>query len=117
MGRLLGLVRDVVVAYFFGAQADTDAFFLAYKIPYLLVLMVAGALTATFVPLFSYRLATGRKKEAWDLSVNIGNIICVVLIVVIGRVRRSGAVDHPPHRLRLHGRHGGQGPSSSSASS
>jgi putative peptidoglycan lipid II flippase len=82
LGRLLGLVRDIVVAYFFGAQADTDAFFLAYRIPYLLVLMVAGALTATFVPLFSYRLATGRKKEAWELSVNMGNIICVVLIVV-----------------------------------
>ena len=71
-----------VVAYFFGAQADTDAFFLAYKIPYLLTLIVVGALTATFVPLFSYRLATGRKQEAWDLSVNIGNIIAVVLVVV-----------------------------------
>ena len=82
VGRLLGLVRDVAVAYFFGAQADTDAFFLAYRIPYLLVLMVAGALTATFVPLLSYRLATGRKREAWDLSINIGNIICVVLIAV-----------------------------------
>lgn len=82
VGRLLGLARDVVVAYFFGAQADTDAFFLAYRIPYLLVLMVAGALTATFVPLLSYRLATGRKKEAWDLTVNLGNIICVVLIAI-----------------------------------
>lgn len=82
VGRVLGLVRDIVVAYFFGAQADTDAFFLAYRIPYLLTLMVAGALTATFVPLFSYRLATNRKREAWDLSVNVGNVICVVLIVV-----------------------------------
>ncbi len=82
VGRLLGLVRDIAVAYFFGAQADTDAFFLAYRIPYLLVLMVAGALTATFVPLLSYRLATGRKKEAWDLSINMGNIIAVILVAV-----------------------------------
>jgi putative peptidoglycan lipid II flippase len=80
VGRALGMVRDIAVAYFFGAQADTDAFFLAYKVPYLLELMVGGALTATFVPLFSYRLATGRKREAWDLSVNIGNIICLILI-------------------------------------
>ena len=56
-------MRDIAVAYFFGAQADTDAFFLAYKVPYLLTLMVGGALTATFVPLFSYRLATGRKRR------------------------------------------------------
>ncbi len=82
VGRLLGLVRDIAVAYFFGAQADTDAFFLAYRIPYLLVLMVAGALTATFVPLLTYRLATGRTREAWDLSINMGNIIGVILVVV-----------------------------------
>jgi putative peptidoglycan lipid II flippase len=82
VGRTLGLLRDIAVAAIFGAQADTDAFFLAYKIPYLLTLMVAGALTATFVPLFSYRLATGRREEAWDLSVNIGNIIATALIGV-----------------------------------
>ena len=82
LGRVLGLVRDVLVAYFFGAQADTDAFFLAYRIPYLLTLMVAGALTATFVPLLTFRLATGRRKEAWDLSVNVGNVICIILIAV-----------------------------------
>ncbi len=82
VGRLLGLVRDIVVAYFFGAQGETDAFFLAYKVPYLLTLMVAGALTATFVPLFSYRLALGRKREAWDLSINIGNIIALILVVL-----------------------------------
>lgn len=82
VGRLLGLVRDIAVAYFFGAQGDTDAFFLAFKVPYLLTLMVSGALTATFVPLFSYRLALNRKREAWDLSINIGNIICLVLIGV-----------------------------------
>jgi len=82
VGRILGLLRDIAVAYFFGAQADTDAFFLAYRIPYLLTLMVSGALTATFVPLFSYRLAKGRRQEAWNLSVNVGNVICVILIAV-----------------------------------
>jgi len=82
VGRMLGLLRDIAVANFFGATPDADAFFLAYKIPYLLTLMVAGALTATFVPLFSFRLATGRRDEAWDLSVNIGNIIATVLIGV-----------------------------------
>jgi putative peptidoglycan lipid II flippase len=81
VGRVLGLARDMVVADFF-VRTNTDAFFLAYKVPYLLTLMVVGALTATFVPLFSYRLATGRKREAWDLSVNIGNIIGLVLVVV-----------------------------------
>jgi putative peptidoglycan lipid II flippase len=82
VGRVLGLVRDMAVAYFFGAGDDTDAFFLSYKVPYLLTLMVVGALTATFVPLFSARLATGRKREAWDLSVSLGNLICLVLVAL-----------------------------------
>jgi putative peptidoglycan lipid II flippase len=82
VGRGLGLARDAVVSAFFGATAATDAFNLAYKLPYLLVVIAAAALTATFVPLFSYRLATGRKEEAWKLSVNIGNIISLILVVL-----------------------------------
>jgi putative peptidoglycan lipid II flippase len=82
VGRILGVARDTAAAYFFGANANTDAFNLAYRLPYLLTLMVAGALTATFVPLFSYRLATGRRREATELSVNLGNIICLALVVV-----------------------------------
>ncbi|MCL4367906.1 MAG: hypothetical protein M1337_01840, partial [Actinobacteria bacterium] len=82
LSRVFGLVRDIATAHFFGANASTDAFFLAYKVPYLLVLMVAGALTATFVPVLTYRIATGRKKEAWELSVNLGNIIFLILVGV-----------------------------------
>jgi putative peptidoglycan lipid II flippase len=81
-GRLLGLVRDVVVAYLFGAQAETDAFFLAYKVPYLLVLVVSSALVAAFVPMFSQRIATGHKKEALGLFVNMGKVACLVLIAL-----------------------------------
>ena len=79
-GRLLGLVRDVVVAYFFGAQAETDAFFLAYKVPYLLALVVSTALLVAFVPLFSHRIATGHKDEALGLFVNMGKVAGMALI-------------------------------------
>jgi putative peptidoglycan lipid II flippase len=82
VGRLLGLVRDIVVAYFFGAQADTDAFFLAYKVPYLLSLVVGGAMLAAFVPMFSHRIATGRKPEALALFVNMGKVAGLVLVAL-----------------------------------
>ena len=52
VGRLLGLARDMVVANFFGARPEADAFFLAFRVPYLLALLVTGALPATFVRLF-----------------------------------------------------------------
>jgi putative peptidoglycan lipid II flippase len=79
-GRILGLVRDQVVAYHFGAGALTDAFFLAYKVPYLLSLTIGGALTATFIPVFTQRLVTGRRDEAWELSVKMMNAVAVLLL-------------------------------------
>lgn len=82
LSRVFGLIRDIATAHFFGSTHAADAFFLAYKVPYLVVLMVSGALTATFVPVLTYRIATGRKKEAWELSVNLGNIIFLTLLGV-----------------------------------
>lgn len=81
-GRLLGLVRDVVVADLFGGKADTDAFFLAYKLPYLLALVLSSALVAAFVPLFSHRIATGRKQDALGLFANISKLAFLVLVAV-----------------------------------
>ena len=83
-GRALGLVRDMVTSRYFGATSATDAYFLAYKIPYLLVLMAGGALTAVFVPILTYRISTGRRQEAWDLSVNLGNLIFLALLGLTG---------------------------------
>lgn len=82
VGRLLGLARDIVVAYYFGSEAQTDAFFLAYKIPYLLSLTIGGALTATFIPVFTQRLVSGRRAEAWTLSVNMMNAIGILLVAI-----------------------------------
>jgi putative peptidoglycan lipid II flippase len=79
VGRVFGLVRDMAVAHFFGANATTDAFFLAYKIPYLLSLTVGGALTATFIPVFTQRMVTGRREEGWKLTVSMTNTVAVVL--------------------------------------
>ncbi len=79
-GRLLGLVRDVVMADLFGRQSETDAFFLAYRLPYLLALVVSAGLVAAFVPMFSHRIATGRKREALDLFANMGKVSALALV-------------------------------------
>ncbi len=116
VGRLLGLVRDVAVAYFFGAQADTDAFFLAYRIPYLADPDGCRGphrhlRSPPYLP-----PGHGRRKEAWDLSVNIGNIICVILIVVTVVLISLGPLDHPPGGLSASTTPPPTRPSSSSAS-
>jgi len=54
LSRISGLVRDVVFARFFGADAATDAFFVAFKIPNLLRRQFAeGAFSQAFVPVFT----------------------------------------------------------------
>ena len=80
-GRILGLVRDQFVAYFF-ESSGTDAFFLAYKLPYLGALTAASALSSTVIPVFTQRYATGRKKEAWGLAVSMINLTALVLVGV-----------------------------------
>jgi len=54
ISRVLGLVRDMVLARFFGAGANMDAFFVAFKIPnFLRRLFAEGAFSQAFVPIIS----------------------------------------------------------------
>ena len=54
VSRVLGLARDMVIAYFFGAAAGTDAFFLAFRIPnFFRRLFAEGAFSQAFIPVLS----------------------------------------------------------------
>lgn len=58
LSRLLGLVRDVLIAHLFGASRAYDAYLIAFMIPHMLRRLLAeGALSSAFVPLFTERLA------------------------------------------------------------
>src|SRR5499433_3576957 len=81
--RVLGLVREVVFAYFFGASKSfaNDAYVIAFRIPNLLRdLFAEGALSSAFVPVFSDYLVNKDEKEAFRLS----NLVATGLIVVLG---------------------------------
>jgi len=54
ISRVLGYVRDAVIAYIFGANALTDAFFVAWRIPNTLRQLVAeGSFNAAFIPIYT----------------------------------------------------------------
>ena len=54
LSRVLGMVRDIVVAAYFGSQSEADAFFIAFKIPnFLRRLFAEGAFAQAFVPVLS----------------------------------------------------------------
>jgi len=85
--RILGLVRDQVLAYFFGAGDAMDAFRIASRLPSVLRdLFAEGALSAALVPTFSRSLASGDRAAAWRLASNVINVLLLIAgaIVVAG---------------------------------
>ena len=82
--RVLGLVRDQVLAYFFGAGNEMDAFNVAFRIPNLLRdLFAEGAMTAAFVPTFTRYLRLHGREAAWRLGNLVINALAVVTVVLV----------------------------------
>ncbi len=80
LSRVLGLVREIVAASFFGTSGAASAFSIAFQIPNLVSNLFANAaLSAAFVPVFTDLLQQGRKKEAFRLASTLFWIILIVL--------------------------------------
>lgn len=83
VSRVLGLVRDVVIAAAFGAGTGTDAFFVAFRIPnFLRRLFAEGAFSQAFVPVLSEYRAGRSEDEVRDLVSHVAGTLGVVLLVV-----------------------------------
>jgi putative peptidoglycan lipid II flippase len=81
--RVLGFVRDVIIARVFGATGLTDAFFVAYRIPNLLrELFAEGSVSAGYVPVFTGYLAEDGKEEAKKLAGVVLAFLLSVLLVI-----------------------------------
>jgi putative peptidoglycan lipid II flippase len=81
ISRVLGLVREMVLARYFGAGLQTDAFNIAYRIPNLLRdLFAEGALSSAFIPTFIRRMTLEGKEQAWLLA----NRVLGGLLVILG---------------------------------
>ena len=87
ISRLLGFVRDMVIAVTFGATGITDAFFIAFRIPNLLRRMFAeGAFAQAFVPVFTEYREQREKADVRDLVDHVSGALTLILsaITVIG---------------------------------
>ena len=82
--RVLGLVRDQVLAFYFGAGYAMDAFLVAFRIPNLVRdLFAEGAMSAAFVPTFTKRLAAEGRESAWRLANSVINALIAVTGVLV----------------------------------
>lgn len=83
LSRVLGFVRDLVIALFMGAGLGADAFFVAFRIPNLLRRLFAeGALSAAFIPTYVETLQKEGKREGERLACIIFTFASIVLALV-----------------------------------
>ncbi|OBT06630.1 murein biosynthesis integral membrane protein MurJ [Vibrio sp. UCD-FRSSP16_10] len=94
VSRVLGLVRDVVVANLMGAGASADVFFFANKIPnFLRRLFAEGAFSQAFVPVLTEYHSKGDMDETRQLIAKVsGTLGVIVTIVTVLGVLGSGVV-------------------------
>jgi putative peptidoglycan lipid II flippase len=81
ISRLVGVFRDRILASTFGAADTLDAYYAAFKIPdFLYNLVILGALSAAFIPVFTEYLESRQKNEAWRLAERMLSVVSAVML-------------------------------------
>ncbi|MFA7060078.1 MAG: murein biosynthesis integral membrane protein MurJ [Pedobacter sp.] len=92
LSRIMGMVRDMVVARLFGAGLASDAFIAAFQIPNMLRRFFAeGALTSAFVPTFSAAITQRGEDDARELA----NTCFTLLTIIMAAVTLAGVLFSP----------------------
>lgn len=86
LSRIVGIIRDRILAHYFGAGPIIDVYYASFRIPDLVYnLLIVGALTAGFIPGFTKLFfQKDGPKNAWRLANNIINITGIALIILCG---------------------------------
>jgi len=81
LSRLLGAVRNIVIAAHFGAGQDYGAYVAAIALPDLVFqVLVGGAVGSAFIPVFKRYNATGQDKQAWHLTSAVINLFVLIAL-------------------------------------
>src|ERR1041385_7112583 len=93
--RVLGFIRDMVLARLFGATPAADAFFVAYRVPNLLrELFAEGSMSSAFIPVFTEYQTLKSKRDAWELASAVFTTLLTIVIgiTIVGILAASGIV-------------------------
>ena len=84
ISRLLGLVRDRLLAGRFGAGEELDIYFAAFRIPdFVYGILITAGITVVFLPVFA-EYFNKRKEEVWEFTNNILNCFLILVILLCG---------------------------------
>jgi len=111
VSRVLGLVRDMSLNVVFGANAVTDAFWVAFRIPnFMRRLFAEGSFSTAFVPVFTEVKEKGTHEDLKELMARVSGTLGAVLLVItalglifapqVATVFEPGALDQP-HKFDL----------------
>lgn len=84
IASLLGLYREkLLLTYYYDTYPQAiDAYKVAFTIPdFMFFILVSGALSVTFIPVFNERLIHGNKKSAWELASSLLNLFAIATFV------------------------------------
>lgn len=85
VSRLIGIVRDRIFAHYFGAGDILDAYYAAFKIPdFVYNLLIIGALSAGFIPIFTALIEKHKKEEAWRVTNTLITSLSFALVIICG---------------------------------
>lgn len=82
VSRVLGLLREVLIARQFGTSQNYDAYVAAFKVPdFLFLVVMSGAFGAAFIPVFAGMLSRDERERAWQLS---SAVISYTVLTLVG---------------------------------
>ena len=80
ISRILGYVRDILIAIFLGTSLFADAFFVAFRLPNTFRRLFAeGTFNAAFIPSYAGQLAQDKEK-ANHFAKNVFNLLVIILL-------------------------------------
>ena len=83
LSKVIGIVRQSIIARTFGAGPELDAYYAAFKLPDLLLTLIAGgAVATTFIPVFAGHLSSGDRERSWRLASAVLNVVLALMTVV-----------------------------------
>lgn len=111
VSRVLGLVRDISISHVFGANAATDAFWVAFRVPnFMRRLFAEGSFSTAFVPVFTEVKETGTHEDLKRLMARVSGTLGSVLLLItalglifapqVAAMFEPGAIDEP-HKFGL----------------